>query len=423
MAELNVYLSSPFLEFKDVRSDFLNKIQGRKYLYEITAMEDYRAEDRNVLYKCIEDVKKCNIYVCIIGEKYGSIAKDNDGKDTGKSFTYWEYDTACQRKAKGENIERLILIKNVPPETELDPLLKQWKQEIAASQLQTIYYDELDEVPQRIVDSLDNFVAKRLKASMQQKDVMQDKIYLCNRSKQNLEFGASIDDDPVQFFLLNGHDKDLVHYFIKRQELEFEDRELQWTNINIKPAIPNDVKEFEKVELYIKAEILSKLKWRKFKLAKDVTINGLIEYMTEMQLDYLSMSWFIESTYWKNDKLNEFIVDFYKKYKELNQTLQTDKRIIFFGILNYIDNPDLSEQEFNSKISSILWEHNLPRFEKLNKKDIKDWLCENEIEEMDSRCEELVSLYVKDIEERDLYFSEVETGLMKIIKLYNQQPT
>ncbi|MDQ3683490.1 MAG: DUF4062 domain-containing protein [Bacteroidota bacterium] len=423
MAELNVYLSSPYLEFKNTRQNFLDKIQGRRYLYKITAMEDYRAEDRNVLYKCIEDVKKCNIYVCIIGEGYGSIARDLEGKDTGKSFTYWEYHTACQRKAQGEDIERLILIKSIPPEKELDPLLKQWKQEIASSQLQTIYFNELDEIPQKIIESLDNFVSKRLQASMQKKDVMQDKIYLCNRSKQNQEFGASIDDDPVQFFLLNGHDKDLPHYFIKRQELEFEDRSLQWTNINIKPAIPNDVKEFDKVELYIKAEILSKLKWRKFKLAKDVTINGLIDYMTETQIDYLSISWFIESTYWKNDKLKEFIVSFYKKYKELNQNLVTDKRIIFFGILKYVDNQEITEQEFNNRVSSILWEHNLSRFEKLNRQDIKDWLCDSEIEEMDSRGDELVSLYVKDIVEKDLYFSEVETGLMHIIKLYNQQPT
>jgi hypothetical protein len=98
-------------------------------------------------------------------------------------------------------------------------------------------------------------------------------------------------------------------------------------------------------------------------------------------------------------------------------------RIIFFGILKYVDNQEITEQEFNNRVSSILWEHNLSRFEKLNKQDIKDWLCDSEIEEMDSRGDELVSLYVKDIVEKDLYFSEVETGLMHIIRLYNQQPT
>ncbi len=422
MAELNVYLSSPYMEFKEIRQQFLDKIQGRKYLYQVTAMEDYRAEDRNVLYKCIEDVKKCNIYVCIIGEQYGSLAIDDKGADTGKSFTYWEYDTACQRKTRGDDIERLILIKNIPAATELNPLLKQWKQEIASSQLQTIYFNELDEIPQKIVESLDNYVSKRLQASMQKKDVMQEKIYLCDRSIQNQEFGACIDDNPVQFFLLNGHDKDLPHYFIRRQEIEFEDRSMQWTNINIKPAIPNDVKVFDKVELYVKAEILSKLKWRKFKLAKDVTIEGLIEYMTENQLDYLSISWFIESVYWKNEKLNEFIVSFYDKYKQLNKNLVTDKRIIFFGILQYTDNPDISEEAFNNQVSSILWEHNLPRFQKLNKQDIMLWLRDNQIEEMSARGNELVSLYMKDIETKDLYFSEVEHGLMQIIRLYNQQP-
>ncbi len=65
MSRLNVYLSSPYLEFKDIRNIFLNEIKSRNYLYEITAMEDYRAEDADALLKCIDDVGKCNKYVLI----------------------------------------------------------------------------------------------------------------------------------------------------------------------------------------------------------------------------------------------------------------------------------------------------------------------------------------------------------------------
>jgi hypothetical protein len=422
MDKVNVYLSSPYLEFKDKREKFLTEIKARSYLYEINAMEYYTAEDRNVLYKCIEDVEKCNIYVCILGDAYGSIAKDRDGNDTGKSFTYWEYATACKRKEKGENIERLILIKNVENPTTLPPLLQQWRQEISASQLQTIYFNTEDDITQKIIYSLDNYIRKRLEVSINKKDVPDQKIYLCNRTEQNQEFLTSLsnDESPLQFFLLNSHDKDLAHYFIKRKQIEFEDVEEEWDDIDIRPVIPNDLADFDKIDNYVKAAILTKLKWKKFKLPKDVTIQGLFDYMAANDVDYLSISWFIESTYWKNEKLNDFIVWFYNKYDELNnQITTTNKRILFFGILRYIEDPNFSEDSFNNKVSGITWRHNLPKFKKLNKQDVKDWLCDYEIEELSSRCDELISIYLKNLMEKDLYFSEVESGLREIIKLYN----
>lgn len=419
MNKLNVYLSSPYMEFKDIRDKFLDEIQSRNKLYDITAMEDYLAEDRDVLTTCIADVNKCNIYVLVLGDKYGSIAK-NDGKPSGKSFTYWEYETANKKKNDGKDIERLILLKAGPAATNEDPLLTAWKKEIGESQIQTIYYNDQAEIPQKILDSLDNFTLKRIQVSIQKKDVIRDKIYLCNRREINQEFLVSIDEDPIQFFVLTGHEDDLPHYFIKRKEIEFEDIPLQWKNIKIKPDIPDTITEFEKAEIYIKSEIFNELKWKKFKLPKDVTPEGLTQYMTENNLDYLSVSWFIESILWKNDTLRNFIVTFYRKYNTINTNLKTDKRILFFGILRYAENSTITEEEFFKRVQDIQWAHNLQKFKKITKQDIKDWLSDNEIEEQEIRCEELISLYLKDITERDMYYKEVEGSLQKMLDLYNQ---
>ena len=317
MNRLNVYLSSPYMEFKDIRDKFLDEIQSRNKLYDITAMEDYLAGDKDVLSTCIADVNKCNIYVLVLGDKYGSIAKKN-GEDSGKSFTYWEYDAANKKKNEGKDIERLILLKAGPSAADENPLFAAWKKEIAESQIQTVYYNDQEEIPQKILDSLDNFTLQRIQVSIQKKDVLRDKIYLCNRREINQEFLVSIDEDPIQFFVLSGHEDDLPHYFIKRKEIEFEDMSVQWKNIKIKPDIPDTVTEFEKAEIYIKSEIFNELKWKKFKLPKDVTPEGITQYMTENNLDYLSISWFIESILWKNDTLKEFIVSFYKKYNIIN---------------------------------------------------------------------------------------------------------
>ena len=113
MHKLNVYLSSPYMEFKDVRDKFLEEIQSRNKLYDITAMEEYLAEDKDVLSTCVADVNKCDIYVLVLGDKYGSIAKKN-GENSGKSFTYWEFDAANKKKKDVKDIERLILLKAGP---------------------------------------------------------------------------------------------------------------------------------------------------------------------------------------------------------------------------------------------------------------------------------------------------------------------
>src|SRR4051812_5005502 len=134
MKKLNVYLSSPFLEFRDTREIFLNEIRSRSYLYDVTAMENYRAEDEDALEKCIDDVNKCNIYVLILGDNYGTLAK-RGGVRSGKSFTYWEYHTAIHRE---KEIETLIMLKTGSTPDE-DPLLKEWKKEIAESQILTVY--------------------------------------------------------------------------------------------------------------------------------------------------------------------------------------------------------------------------------------------------------------------------------------------
>ncbi len=418
MDKLNVYLSSPYMEFKSSRDQFLNEIKSRNKLYDITAMEDYLAIDKDVLSTCIDDVNKCNIYVLVLGDKYGSIAKKG-GVDSGRSFTYWEFDAANTQKKNGKDIERLILLKAGPVAADENPLLTEWKKEIADSQIQTIYYNEQKDIPQKILDSLDNFTLQRIQGFIQKKDVLRDKIFLCNRSEVNQEFLVSIDEDPIQFFVLHAHEDDLPHYFIKRKEIEFEDMSNNWQNINIKPDISETVTDLEKAEIYIKSAIFNELKWKKFKLPKDVTPESITQYMTENNIDYLSISWFIESALWKNDKLKEFIVSFYQKYNTINKDLKTDRRILFFGILRYVQNKNMTEEEFYERIKSIQWEHNLQKLKKITKQDIKDWLNDNQIEDIEMRCEELISLYLKEINIRDMHYKEVEGGLQKMLDLYN----
>ena len=407
------------MEFQQIREQFLTAIKARNNLYEIRAMEDYAAADRDVLKTCIEDVNRCNIYVLILGDAYGSIAKEN-GVPSGKSFTYWEYETANQKKAREPDFERLILLKAGAAKPDENPLLTAWKKEIGQSQTQTKWYTSQDEIPGKILESLDHFTLERVKRSIVKKDIIRYKIYLCNRQEIDQEFSISIDEKPMQFFILYGHENDLPHYYIKRKELESQDRSQKWVNIKIKPDIPATVTVFEKAEIYIKSAIFNALKWKKFKTPHDVSPDGILDYMQDQQADYLSISWFIESVLWKNDTLSGFINSFYEKYDAGKTSMPTDKKILFFGILRYVPNEKISETEFHARVQKIRWKHNLS-FKKINKQDVKDWLNDSGIEEFETREEDLISLYLNSINQQDLYYKEVEPGLHKIVDIYSQQ--
>ncbi len=88
------YVSSTFSDLEGYRAK-VNKAL-RKAGYELVAMEDYPAFDERPLYKCLDDVASCDIYVGILAWRYGYIPeKDNPDK---KSITHREYERAGDSK-------------------------------------------------------------------------------------------------------------------------------------------------------------------------------------------------------------------------------------------------------------------------------------------------------------------------------------
>jgi hypothetical protein len=78
------------IERKQVR-DFL-----RKALFDVIDMEEYPGEGINIIERLSNDVKSADIFVLLIGEKYGPIAP-LEAKDQ-KSFIEYEFDIAMQNK-------------------------------------------------------------------------------------------------------------------------------------------------------------------------------------------------------------------------------------------------------------------------------------------------------------------------------------
>lgn len=93
-----IYISSTYKDLIKEREAAAQAV--RRLEHSTLAMEDYVASDKRPVDKCLEDVRKCDIYIGIFAWRYGFIP---DGYD--KSITHLEYETA------GEvGIPRLIFL-------------------------------------------------------------------------------------------------------------------------------------------------------------------------------------------------------------------------------------------------------------------------------------------------------------------------
>ncbi len=96
-----IYISSTFKDLLEYRIKVIETLTqlGHKVVH----MENYVAEDKLPVLKCLEDVKKCNMYIGIFGWRYGFVPKTDNPEEL--SITEREY-----RHAKINNIPCLIFL-------------------------------------------------------------------------------------------------------------------------------------------------------------------------------------------------------------------------------------------------------------------------------------------------------------------------
>lgn len=99
----SVYISSTFEDLKKFRQAVINCIVSLGDYYKPVSMEFYDAEDVHFVKKCQSDVEVCNIYILILGKRYGYIPKGFT-----KSITELEYERAVLCKEKGKPMEILV---------------------------------------------------------------------------------------------------------------------------------------------------------------------------------------------------------------------------------------------------------------------------------------------------------------------------
>lgn len=87
---VKVFVSSTWEDLQSERALVLEGI--RNLQFEHVAMEYFGADPRQPITVCLEKVRESDVYVGIIGHRYGKIVEK-----TGKSYTQIEYEEAKKR--------------------------------------------------------------------------------------------------------------------------------------------------------------------------------------------------------------------------------------------------------------------------------------------------------------------------------------
>ena len=145
-APFRMFLSSTFRDLKKERKRVRNIADK---VCSVIGMEMFLPDEKCVLKTCLENLRKCDIYVGIIGLRYGSVIpyeqlvevegeKANDYK--GLSFTHYEF-----RKAGELGIPRAVFIMSDNGSASIESKVMEFRKEIENS-ISPVWFSDLDEL-------------------------------------------------------------------------------------------------------------------------------------------------------------------------------------------------------------------------------------------------------------------------------------
>jgi hypothetical protein len=165
-----IFVSSTFTDFKNFRYKLFSESQRiLNGNLTIEAMEFYGAETGEPIKVCLQKLKTCNIYLGVIGKRYGSI----DDK-SGKSYTQLEYECA-KKLLKTKQIKHIWIYlpsekcKFSGKESEDDPeKLKKLNTFIKLIQKNHTpqYYHNMDDLRHKIILDIVTKIPKKIKTNL-----------------------------------------------------------------------------------------------------------------------------------------------------------------------------------------------------------------------------------------------------------------
>lgn len=426
MPAYKIYISSTYRDLIEDRARLRLKLDQAQYT--TICMETYPpALSQHIKTKCEDDVKCCDIYIAIIGDSYGSLARDEEGNELAHSYTEYEYDAAVASKRK-----RLIFFKQLDKEPE-DQRLIAFIKKVRSSPIFTGTFKEINELAGEVLASLIAQTGENKK-----KHFSPDLKYLCNRSEQTTVFDNIFFKDKasskIHFFLLPGHEFNGHWAFIERCKCRFKSINNEEEPVDISFNVKVDMATNQsKIKETIKELIANALKGRFNEQLPEVTANQLFGLLHKVRKKILFIIMNVQSSYIKEsfaEVYKESIQTFFKEFSMGDDPAYQDKKIIFFLNLKYLDkakNLETLDKTFTN--NEFYSDKKLPNLDNINEDDITEWLEFNNIEKKTLQAKKLLQKLITNIDDADyneltnegIYMDEAEQLMESIIEEYNQK--
>ena len=422
MAKLKVYISSTYRDLKEHRRqliEFFDKKTIRDN-FELVSMEGYVATDIAPAMECIEDVKKCNIFILVLANRYGFIPPGNSA--AGISITETEYNTALADPAKA-------ILAFFADETDArfesdddkDPAVVDMKKAKLAAFKTRVRNEKLTH-PEPFVSSF--HLALQVAESLMRKSFITFRLenarsYCCDRVPQFSRFLQVRTKGSFKSFIIYGDRKELGLNLINRFNIFSLDLP--------EDAIQNQLVTFE--DFLISAEYVQNRNSLLAFLYERYFHNGLPE---EISLDIFLKAFEkyespvvlaidCDATMFDDNQL-QFIRQFTEELYNASVNKSTCKIFLF---LNFEVNGEAAmgdlEQKLKKLQDSIPSQENflciLPKLQALSRQLIKVWVI-NYITPNPGRAEELMNVCFNDLS-TPLSMTEAEQKIHKFIASVN----
>ncbi|PVD54028.1 hypothetical protein DC498_01150 [Terrimonas sp.] len=417
MGAYSIYISSTYRDLIEDRNLLRLRLDQAQYI--TVCMEKYPpALSQSIKDKCQKDVADADIYVGIIGDKYGSLAMDENGNQLPLSYTEYEYDAAVMNKKK-----RLIFFKAVKEPIADERLLK-FISKIKTTPFFTGVFDDYKDLPGLVLAAV---VAET--GDFKKKFIPGETKLLCDRVEQARFFTNSIMQNVhhhIYFFMVCGHKYNGHSMMVNRCIYSIRNQFGNNETLDIRfMANSNPPSDGEKIKQDIKNKLLSQLQSKTNEVITVFSADSFFDCLNKVNKNCLVISIIIQSTFLKNhiDVYKEGIQKFYTEFSQVDNPLYRNKKIIFFTHVQYNDetaDKDVMIKDFENM--PHFENKKMPVLEKINDDIIVEWMLENNLGEnqfeIDNQVKEHFSTIERDMNQ-EYFMDNAAEAMEKIIDHYN----
>lgn len=152
-----VFVSSTFTDMLPYRDAIRSAIDRANC--KAVGMERFAAASVPSLEKCLEELKSCQIYVCAIGMRYGSIEKDSQMSYTQLEFNYAKH-VGMPILAFLMDGKKAVLHEGDYDTGDSAERLKEFKEEIMNSSITCDFFASAEDLETKVLQSLNNEIKR-----------------------------------------------------------------------------------------------------------------------------------------------------------------------------------------------------------------------------------------------------------------------